>query len=113
MKHSASALQPLLFDDAPLPPAATIQPAAPDAEWLSLSQQLGERWGGRLRLGTSSWNFTGWSGLVWAQAYPEARLSREGLPAYAAHPLLRTVSLDRAFYRPLEASAFAALAAQV
>ncbi|WP_157266244.1 DUF72 domain-containing protein [Azohydromonas aeria] len=113
MKHSASTLQPLLFDDVPLPPKATVQPAVPDAEWLALSQQLDARWGGRLRLGTSSWNFSGWSGLVWAQAYPEARLSREGLPAYAAHPLLRTVSLDRAFYRPLEAAAFAALAAQV
>lgn len=113
MNDAASSLQSLLFDE-PLPPvAASVQPAAPDPEWLELAQQLHERWGGRLHLGTSSWNFSGWSGLVWAQAYPEARLSREGLPAYAAHPLLRTVSLDRAFYRPLDAAGYAGLAAQV
>lgn len=113
MNNAASSLQSLLFDE-PLPPAAaSVQPAATDSEWLELAQQLRERWGGRLHLGTSSWNFSGWSGLVWAQAYPEARLSREGLPAYAAHPLLRTVSLDRAFYRPLDAAGYAGLAAQV
>lgn len=67
----------------------------------------------RLRLGTSSWNFPGWQGLVWAEDYAEARLSKQGLPAYAAHPLLRTVSLDRAFYRPLSVAQYAAYAAQV
>ncbi|WP_029001769.1 DUF72 domain-containing protein [Azohydromonas australica] len=113
MNDAASSLQSLLFDE-PLPPAvASVQPAPPDPEWLELAQQLRERWDGRLHLGTSSWNFSGWSGLVWAQAYPEARLSREGLLAYAAHPLLRTVSLDRAFYRPLDAAGYAGLAAQV
>jgi uncharacterized protein YecE (DUF72 family) len=40
-------------------------------------------------------------------------VSRHGLAAYAQHPLLRTVSLDRAFYRPLTASQYAAYAAQV
>jgi uncharacterized protein YecE (DUF72 family) len=40
-------------------------------------------------------------------------LSRQGLSAYAQHPLLRTVSLDRAFYRPLTVTEYAALAAQV
>jgi uncharacterized protein YecE (DUF72 family) len=67
----------------------------------------------RLRLGTSSWNFPGWKGLVWDKDYPEAVLSRHGLAAYARHPLLRSVSLDRAFYRPLTASQYAAYAAQV
>jgi len=33
--------------------------------------------------------------------------------AYAQHPLLRTVSLDRAFYRPLDRDQYAAYAAQV
>ncbi len=113
MNNAASSLQSLLFDEPLQPAAASVQPALPDPEWLELAQQLRERWGGRLHLGTSSWNFSGWSGLVWAQAYPEARLSREGLPAYAAHPLLRTVSLDRAFYRPLDAAGYAGLAAQV
>lgn len=113
MKQSEASLQSLLFDDMPSVEKAAVLPALPSSEWLELAHALNERWQGRLHLGTSSWNFTGWSGLVWAQAYPEARLSREGLPAYAAHPLLRTVSLDRAFYRPLDAATFAALGAQV
>ena len=67
----------------------------------------------RVHLGTSSWHFPGWAGLVWAGDYAESRLSKEGLTAYAQHPLLRTVSLDRAFYRPLTASEYARYAAQV
>lgn len=67
----------------------------------------------RLHLGTSSWHFPGWAGLVWDGDYAEARLSRDGLAAYAQHPLLRTVSLDRAFYRPLTVSDYARYAAQV
>jgi uncharacterized protein YecE (DUF72 family) len=65
------------------------------------------------RLGTSSWNYPGWNGLVWDGDYPESQLSKQGLQAYARHPLFRTVSLDRAFYRPLTASQYAAYAAQV
>lgn len=67
----------------------------------------------RIRLGTSSWSFPGWNGLVWDGEYSDAVLSKSGLAAYAKHPGLRTVSLDRAFYRPLSASQYAALAAQV
>ena len=66
-----------------------------------------------LRLGTSSWSYPGWVGSVWARDYPETKLSRQGLRAYARHPLLLTVSLDRAFYRPLDAAQYAAYAAQV
>jgi uncharacterized protein YecE (DUF72 family) len=66
-----------------------------------------------LHLGTSSWSFPGWKGLVWAGDHPQAALSRQGLDAYARHPLFRTVSLDRAFYRPLTASQYAAHASQV
>ncbi len=67
----------------------------------------------QLHLGTSSWYFPGWSGLVWDGEYSEASLSRHGLAAYARHPLLRGVSLDRSFYRPLTASQYAHYAAQV
>ena len=66
-----------------------------------------------LRLGTSSWGFAGWEGLVWGGRYTDDRLSREGLGAYAAHPLLRTVGLDRTHYRPMPAPALAELAGQV
>lgn len=66
-----------------------------------------------LRLGTSSWNFPGWTGLVWAEDYAESKLSKQGLRAYAEHPLFRTVSIDRGFYQPLSVSQFAAYAEQV
>jgi uncharacterized protein YecE (DUF72 family) len=93
--------------DAAGPPA--VEPAPAGADALALAARLSPR----IRLGTSSWHFPGWSGLVWRRPYAEAQLSRLGLPAYAHHPLLRTVSLDRSFYRPLDTAAYAALAAQV
>jgi uncharacterized protein YecE (DUF72 family) len=67
----------------------------------------------QLRLGTSSWNYPGWAGLVWDRDYPDAKLSRHGLVAYAKHPLFRTVGIDRSFYQPLSAAQFAVYAAQV
>lgn len=66
-----------------------------------------------LRLGTSSWSFPGWAGLVYAHHHPAANLSRGGLEAYARHPLLRTVSLDRSFYRPIAVAEYEQLASQV
>jgi len=71
----------------------------------------------QIHLGTSSWSFPGWTGLVYAarEGKPETepRLARLGLAAYAAHPLFRTVSLDRTFYAPLTAAEFARYAADV
>ena len=66
-----------------------------------------------LHLGTSSWHFPGWEGLVWGRAYGESTLSKRGLTAYAQHPLLRTVSVDRGFYRAIDSSTYAGFAAQV
>ncbi len=65
------------------------------------------------RLGTSSWTYPGWKGLVWDDDYSDAQLSKYGLAVYAQHPLFRAVSLDRAFYRPLSALQYAAYATQV
>lgn len=90
-------------------PRAKVEAAAKDPHLQALADALPAR----LRLGTSSWTFPGWTGRVWARDYPEARLSKHGLAAYAQHPLLRTVSLDRAFYRPLDREQYAAYAAQV
>lgn len=106
--------QATLFEAGEVPsPGARVQPASADAALAALAQRLHERSAGRLYLGTSSWHFPGWQGMVWQGRHTEAELSRHGLPAYAAHPLLNTVSLDRAFYRPLDAGTYAALAAQV
>jgi uncharacterized protein YecE (DUF72 family) len=117
-------MQDSLFDDDPppdddrAPPAGRapkraqrpkVAPAPADEDHRRLRAALPVQ----LRLGTSSWNYPGWHGLVWEREYPEARLSKHGLPAYARHPLMRTVSLDRAFYRPLGADQYAAYAAQV
>jgi uncharacterized protein YecE (DUF72 family) len=74
--------------------ASAIGAAIPSETLAALAAQLESRFGGRLYLGTSSWNCPGWSGLVWDESgYGEAQLARDGLRAYAQHPLLRTVSL--------------------
>lgn len=86
-----------------------IQAAAADASLIDLSRASPKT----LRLGTSSWTYPGWIGTVWDSEYPDAKLSKYGLAAYAQHALFRTVSLDRSFYRPLTAVQFAAYAAQV
>jgi len=88
---------------------ASVLPAEPSDQAASLAAALPDR----LRMGTSSWHFPGWAGLVWGGDYAESKLSKSGLAAYAKHPLLGTVSLDRAFYRPLSASQYAQYAAQV
>jgi uncharacterized protein YecE (DUF72 family) len=66
-----------------------------------------------IRLGTSSWFFPGWRGLVYEGVHPQTALSRKGLAAYAEIPLLRTVSLDRTFYAPISAVEYARYANQV
>lgn len=66
-----------------------------------------------LHLGTSSWSYPGWQGIVWDRKYSDSKLSRYGLPAYSKHPLFRCVGIDRGFYKPLSISEFSAYAAQV
>jgi uncharacterized protein YecE (DUF72 family) len=66
-----------------------------------------------IRLGTSSWSFPGWAGIVYDRTYTETQLARHGLRAYAQHPLLRAVGIDRSYYAPLDAAAYAAYAAVV
>lgn len=89
------------------PEVPAIAPAA--AELAPLAAALPPN----LRLGTSSWTFPGWAGIVWPDQPSEARLAREGLEVYARHPLLRTVGIDRTFYAPVEAAVLAGYAAQV
>ena len=86
-----------------------VEAAALQDEWLALRERLPSA----LRLGTSSWSYPGWIGSVWAREYSQSLLAKRGLPAYCEHPLLRTVSLDRAFYQPLLAAQYAQYATQV
>ena len=90
-------------------PTAVPEPA-PASEELSA---LGQRLPPALRLGTSSWSFPGWTGLVYARDASQLTLARAGLPAYARHPLLRTVGIDRTFYGPVPAETFRGWAAAV
>jgi uncharacterized protein YecE (DUF72 family) len=76
-------------------------------------QALGARLPAGLYLGTSSWSFSGWTGLVYDRDASASKLANEGLAAYARHPVLRAVGVDRTFYAPVPASVFAEYAAQV
>ena len=78
------------------------EPAAEQSNGLdelaSLAAQLPEK----VRFGTSSWTFPGWAGLVYARRYGSQRaFLRESLREYAAHPLMRTVGIDRGYYIPV------------
>ena len=97
------------MQEAMFPEPRGVQPAAVPPSLQALAAALP----GAVRLGTSSWAFPGWAGLVYAGPAGAQALARDGLAAYASHPLLRTVSLDRAFYRPLEAAQYAGCARQV
>jgi uncharacterized protein YecE (DUF72 family) len=95
-------------------PAAEPQPrvvgaAAVSPELVAVAQRLPQR----TYLGTSSWAFPGWHGLVYDRTASESHLARHGLAAYAQHPLLRAVGIDRTYYAPLPATDFAAYAAVV
>lgn len=99
-----------LFGDSGDAAAQTgIAPAQADPALLELAAVLPPQ----LRLGTSSWSFPGWAGIVYDHRYPAARLSRDGLHAYSRHPLLRTVGLDSSFYQPLPAEKLRHWSAQV
>jgi uncharacterized protein YecE (DUF72 family) len=89
--------------------ASPVGPAPLARETLELARELPHH----LYLGTSSWFFPGWRGLVWDRAADEATLARTGLAAYSQHPLLTSVCIDRSFYTPLSREQYAAYAAQV
>jgi uncharacterized protein YecE (DUF72 family) len=100
-----------LFEDlsAAVPAVPAHCPADRDPEMRRLSSLLPQS----IRLGTSSWAFPGWAGTVYERTLPERLLAREGLPAYALHPLLRTVGIDRSFYAPLPEADYGRYAEQV
>src|SRR4030095_16027993 len=68
-----------------------------------------------VHLGTSSWHFPGWRDLAWRGecGYNASQRSRNGLSAYARHPLFRSVGIDRTFYQPLTVDEYARYASQV
>lgn len=81
-----------------------VEPHRVDGELETLSDQVPAT----VRFGTSSWSFPGWAGLVYGGAYSDRQLARAGLEAYAQHPLLRTVSIDRTWYAPVDTATLSA-----
>lgn len=90
-------------------PTGPLGPAPSQAEHARLSAALPPN----LRLGTSSWTFAGWDGIVYDRPASKAVLTKHGLAAYAQHPLFRTAGVDRTYYATIPAETFAAYAAQV
>src|ERR1044072_5008634 len=80
--------QPGLFDD-----IGALPPPIPELG------ALGSRIPARIKFGTSTWTYDGWSGDVYHRVYRGAQPARR-LEEYARYPLFRTVGIDSAFYDP-------------
>jgi len=89
--------------------AVSVAAAEVPPEVRDLARQLPRG----LRLGTSSWHFPGWRGVVWADTLLPADLARNGLSAYAQHPLFAATGIDRTLQSPLTARQYGSYAAQV
>src|SRR5687768_6356034 len=98
-----------LFSSEELRASTSVGPVVVPPDVVGVARRLPAT----LRLGTSSWSFPGWHRIVYDRHASEEVLARDGLAAYAAHPLLRTVSADRAFYQPLDRDRFRSYAADV
>jgi uncharacterized protein YecE (DUF72 family) len=106
MAATGSDTQSDLFGEATGP---AVAPAAPVPAHEALAAALPEQ----VRLGTMSWSYPGWAGIVYRAPVAAKALSRHGLAAYARHPLLRTVEIDRTYYQPLPPAELRAYADQV
>ncbi|MBP0596022.1 DUF72 domain-containing protein [Paraburkholderia sp. LEh10] len=109
--RAATATPPPAQNDAPpnRRRARDVVAAPPADDIVRLASQLPPQ----VHLGTSTWSFPGWKGIVYGDDYSNSKLSRNGLTAYGAHPLLRTVSIDRSFYTPLTLTDYLRYAQQV
>jgi uncharacterized protein YecE (DUF72 family) len=106
-RHAATAPPPHSpRSDARRGPAVGPAPAAPDLV------EVARRLPPEIRLGTSSWTFPGWAGILYERKTSESALAHSGLAAYARHPLLRAVGIDRTYYAPIAAAEYARYAAQ-
>jgi uncharacterized protein YecE (DUF72 family) len=96
------ALPPGPFGLPPVPP--------PDPALVELAARVPRH----VRLGTSSWTFPGWSGLVYKRRYPSERaFVQRSLEEYARFPLFRTVGIDRGFWQPIPERDLASYASQL
>jgi uncharacterized protein YecE (DUF72 family) len=109
MERESPAQQELFGSPQPEQAAELVRPAPVPEEVIQVARRLPKN----LHLGTSSWSFPGWVGIVYAQLYTTAVLARYGLAAYSQHPLLNAVNLDSTFYRTVTAEELARYAAEV
>lgn len=91
-------------------PAAIVDSGVAPAHVSAELEELAVALPSAVRFGTSSWSFPGWRGLVYADTHNASTLAAHGLSAYAKHPLLRAVGLDRTYYGPIDRGAFRAYA---
>lgn len=117
-------MQDTLFDDAPPPdkpehgdgtasrPKVVRKTEVRPAPVPPQVEQMAGALPSLLRMGASTWSYPGWEDLVWDGAYDASVLAKKGLTAYAQHPLMRTICVDRSFWRPLTVSQYATYAAQ-
>jgi uncharacterized protein YecE (DUF72 family) len=80
-----------------------VEGVAASADQKDLARRLPDK----LYLGTSSWSFPGWRGIVYDRETTQTVLARHGLKAYASHPLLGCVGIDRTYYGPISSEEFA------
>jgi len=99
-----------LFDTAPEPKRPSVVGSTPTTEEV---RSLADRMPRSIRLGTSSWSFPGWQGIVYDRKATQSHLAKHGLSACAKHPLLRAVGIDRTYYAPLTANDFREYASSV
>ncbi len=101
-----------LGGEEPLAPA--VSPPEPGEGARKAFVELAARLPSHVRLGTSSWTFPGWAGLVYHRRYPSQKaFVQESLLEYARVPLFRTVGIDRSYYGPIPAPELAAMRAQL
>jgi uncharacterized protein YecE (DUF72 family) len=100
-------------DDPDSPAAHGARPKIEPAQFSDDLLRLGRHLPPEVHLGTSSWSFPGWRGLVYGGDYTERQLARFGLAAYGQHPVLRAVGIDRGYYQPLTVAECARYAQQV
>lgn len=106
-KRRAAQDQLTLFGTEEAPPAVQAADFGPEVEELAREMPA------EIRLGGSTWSFPGWAGLVFEKEYSTSALARDGLAAYARHPLFTMVGVDRTFYKPMTIEEHAAYAAAV
>jgi uncharacterized protein YecE (DUF72 family) len=84
--------------------------ACPEDLWVSDAAKLPAS----LYLGTSTWAFPEWKGLVYKRAYKSEReFKAKSLEEYATVPWFRTVCIDSLFYNPPKADVLQRYASQV